>query len=316
MTDHLRSMRLELEKTSAPVPFSLAQRAGRFISSNLAKTTALGAGVGAAAGAAKERSDGGSGVGGAIKGGIIGALGGGAAGRGSRMVRDTKIMNPGVSNLTAAKITAQRMGTNAKRLGQRQRHGFTGYKGDDPGSIGLRSSATSEKRVRLLGARKRDEMLGTSAKRRGAIKRKYDEQIKSVRGEGRAGDAALSAGITSLPGIARGLRKDPRGTAKAMWNEAVGTIPGETGSPGGKLLRRGLAVGLPAAAYGPDLARGDESAEGGRSLSEKVVGMGTGVVGGMMVGGLPIAPALAAGAGLDSAGAALARRASGKKRKQ
>jgi hypothetical protein len=99
----------------------------------------------------------------------------------------------------------------------------------------------------------------------------------------------VAEGITSLPGLARGLHRDPKGTLKAVGREAVS---------GG---RAGLAlgVGVPVALSAPGLAHGDESATGGRSMRRKLVGLGSGIAGGTLAAAVPAVPQLIGTTGLD-----------------
>lgn len=101
--------------------------------------------------------------------------------------------------------------------------------------------------------------------------------------------ANVQAGITNLPGLARGLSQRPKETLKAVGREALS---------GGKA---GLAfgVGVPVALSVPDLAHGDESAYGGRTMRQKVVNLGSGIVGGTLTAGVPFVPQLVGSTGID-----------------
>jgi hypothetical protein len=196
------------------------------------------------------------------------------------------------------------MARGIKRFGQRQVHGFTGAYSKDPGKIGLRGTARSLEKKKLLDARLKDRLKGVKSEaKREKLLKKHEDKIKDLMNEGRLGDRSLEAGVTSLPGIAKGLVKHPKKTLKSVWSETTG---------GGSGLGTTMAVGLPVLASAPELAKGDESAQGGRSMNQKLVGLGTAVGGGMLTAGLPVLPQLAAGIGLDEAGARLAR---GKRKK-
>lgn len=100
---------------------------------------------------------------------------------------------------------------------------------------------------------------------------------------------SVRAGITNLPGIAKGLVRQPKETLKAVGREALSG--GRTGLA--------LGVGVPVALAAPDLAHGDESAQGGRSLRQKVVNLGSGIVGGTLTAGVPVVPQLIGSTGID-----------------
>jgi len=102
---------------------------------------------------------------------------------------------------------------------------------------------------------------------------------------------AVQQGVTSLPGLARGLASRPRETLHAVGQEALS---------GGAATGLGLGVGLPLALAAPDLARGDESAKGGRSLRQKAVGLGAQVAGGALTAGVPVIPGALGGAAIES----------------
>lgn len=101
--------------------------------------------------------------------------------------------------------------------------------------------------------------------------------------------ANVQAGVTSLPGIAKGLVRRPKETIKAVGREAMSG--GRTGLA--------LGVGLPVAFAAPDLAHGDESAQGGRSMRQKLVNVGSGVVGGALTAGVPVLPQMIGSTGVD-----------------
>ena len=156
--ESMRFMRFEIEKSAAPLS-QLAARAGRALSKSPARTAVMGAGVGAAHGAAtadtsRGESRLGKALGGAVKGGIVG----GAVGGAGRAYRDTRLLNPGMSGGKAVGATVKRMGGGIKRFGQRQWHGLTGAHAKDPGKIGLRSTATAEKKKTLARLRHADEL--------------------------------------------------------------------------------------------------------------------------------------------------------------
>jgi hypothetical protein len=250
----------------------------------------VGAGLGAAAGAYKERQQGGSGLGGAVLGGVGGGLVGAGAGGASRVYKDTKLLNPSMSGGQALVESVRRVGGAVKRYGQRQVHGFTGaYKDKD---IGLLGRATAKRRERIAKLRFDDRMAkATTPRQRQSLRKAFDDEVKFIHSEGERGQRSLDAGVTSLPGLVRGFAKDPRQTAGAIINDAGGMGAG-----------LGLGVGLPVAASIPDLARGDESAQGGRSMTQKIVGVGTDTLGGAATMALPTMPMLIAGEAVTQAG--------------
>jgi hypothetical protein len=114
--------------------------------------------------------------------------------------------------------------------------------------------------------------------------------------------AAVAQGITSIPGLARGLTSAPKETLRHVGREAFS---------GGK-AGLALGVGLPVALAAPDLSRGDESATGGRTMRQKLVGFGSNVVGGTLTAGVPIVPQIIGGGVIDG----VANRVLGGKRKE
>ncbi len=264
----------------------------RWITSRPMHGAVLGAAAGGVRGALQEQQPGGPGamhraLGGAVQGAALGA-GAAALGRG---YRDTRLLNPGLSAGQAVGETVASVGRGVKHFGMRQLHGVTGQFADRAGEIGLRSSATSAKKVDLLNRRLGDSISHGDPLPPKTLTR-HRASINELRQEGERGDAALKAGITSLRGVGRGIATAPVQTVKALGREM--------GSGG----RAGLAlsVGLPIATAAPDLARGDESSVGGRSLKQKAVGLGTGLAAGALTAGLPVIPQIAASTGLEAAG--------------
>jgi hypothetical protein len=280
----------EIEKVAAPMGGLV--RAARWLSDSPSRTALITGAAGAAHGAYRERQEGGSGVGGALRGGAQGAALGGAAAGVGRAYRDTRLLNPTLGAGQAITATAQRMGQGVKRFGQRQWHGLTGAYATQPGEIGLRSGATAKQKIHLERLRLEDRLRGASPEQRLRLHEKSMGRRGALREEGQRGDRALAAGVTSLPGIARGIVTQPKATARALWQEAGG------GSP----LGAALMFGVPTALAAPDLLRGDESATGGRTKTQKVLGLGATLATGAAIGGLPIIPQTLAGVGLDTVG--------------
>lgn len=102
---------------------------------------------------------------------------------------------------------------------------------------------------------------------------------------------AVRAGITSLPGLARGVATKPRETLKAVGREALS---------GGATVGLGMGVGVPVAFAAPGLLRGDESSKGGLSVRQKAVNLGTDIAGGALTAGVPIIPGAVGGLALQS----------------
>lgn len=100
----------------------------------------------------------------------------------------------------------------------------------------------------------------------------------------------VAAGITSFPGLARGLVSNPKKTLGAA---AKSTFSGKAGLAAG--------VGIPTAIATPSLLRGDESHEGGQTVRQKLVGYGSNMAGGVLTGGMPIIPGLVGSGIIDSA---------------
>lgn len=286
------------EVTKSATAARALTRAARWLTESPGRTALVGAGVGAAQGALTHGDEG---VGAAaLKGGLRGAAVGGAAGGLGRAYRDTRLLNPALSPGAAVGETAKRIGQGIKDFGKRQIHGFTGAYADQAGEIGMRSRAAASKKIDLL--RKRQADLAAHGELTDKAKKKLVEEAKSLREWGAGGDAALKAGITNIPGIVKGMATRPFSTMKAMGKDMVG---------GGGALGTSVALGLPLAIAAPDLARGDESAQGGRSMRQKLVGVGSGLVGGALTAGVPVLPQLVGGVAVD---AAASKALGGKKR--
>ncbi len=272
-----------LIKEAAPL-MPVVSRAARWLTAGAGRGAAVGAGLGAAHGLAT-RQEGETGLSAAVRGGIrggaVGAVGGGLG----RAYRDTRLLNPGMSAVQGVGATASRIGQGVKNFGKRQLHGLTGAYGDQAGQIGLRSSGTAQKKIDILRERYVDQLAHgeTSAKSHGALLK----HIESLKQTGRIGDASIKAGITNIPGLVRGLAKNPLQTLKAVKNDAL-----SGGSVAGVLAPTALLSA-------PDLAKGDESAKGGRTMRQKVVGVGSGLAASAMTGGMPIIPQQLAYTGVE-----------------
>lgn len=277
----LQAMRDEIEKLAGPS--GVLRSMARFATESAGHGALVGGGLGAALGAYRDRSQGGSGWRGALAGGVAGAGLGAAAGGLGRAYRDTKLLNPALSNAQAVGATGSRMAEGLKRFGRRQVHGFTGRYADQPGAMGM-GNARAYERANLEYLRFKD--LAQHAKP-GELAAKAPDaaaRIKHIYAEGSRSQGMLNAGITNLPGIAKALTGPNRGqTAKQLWHAATG----------GSRLGTTAAVGIPAAAGALDLARGDESSKGGLTKMQKVRNLGVTTGAGLLTGGLPILPQLA-----------------------
>lgn len=274
-----------------PIPF-------RYLTQSPLRTAGIGAAAGGLLGgvhgaATPQEGEGrlGAGLRGAWTGAVRGgALGGGAAALG-RGYRDTRLLDPGSSALGAVGGTARRIAGGLANFGKRQVHGITGKL--DPDAIGMAGNTAAAKKVHLLQRRHLDDMKhapGNSAK----LLADHESQVQSVLGEGRAAQRLRDTGLTNVPGIVRALRSsETRGPAlRAMGAAAVGN-----GVRGGAAF----AVGLPLAINAPNLMRGDESAQGGHTLGQKLRGLGAGVAANSLVGGLPLVPQMVVGGFADTA---------------
>lgn len=102
--------------------------------------------------------------------------------------------------------------------------------------------------------------------------------------------AARDAGITSLPGIAKGLATKPVDTAKAMWRH----------TSGGGRAGTALALGVPAAFAANDLRKGDESAAGGKTVGQKIVRHGAQLGTSVITGGMSLVPGMVTSTALET----------------
>lgn len=270
--DTLIAFRDEIEKQATP---GLA-RVGRIVAPVL-----VGSGVGAAAGALGAGED--NRLSGALAGGVAGGVLGGGGALTARALQDTRLLSQ--APLTAGQTvleTARRAGTGMARFARRQWHGLTGAYAD-PLKTGIQSSAMAAEKEKLLNARFRaKEKKISDPSQLSAARRAHDEEIKALREAGAEGDKDLQAGITSIPGLARGLADSKK--RKQVLERIFHA------NTGGKLLSMGGAFGvaLPTALSAYDLSRGDESAVGGHSIPQKLVNAGANVGVGALTAGLPM----------------------------
>lgn len=251
----------------------------------------IGAGIGGAAGAmsADEGNRVSGAIHGALRGGAIGGLGAGVG----RAYRDTRLLaaskNQPLSAMGAVVPTAQRLGRQAMNFGKRQWYGATGM--GNPDDIRMAGNATSARKARLLDLRAADEMAhAPSLEAKEKLRQNAQSAVKSELESGQRSQALQDAGVTNVPGMAKALW-DPQKRRMAL--RAMGRTMAD--GPGGI----GLSVGLPVAFSAPELLRGDESAQGGKSMTQKVVGLGANLATGAAFGGMPIVPQLALGTAAD-----------------
>ncbi len=268
----------------------LAGRVARKFLGSSARSAAMGAVVGGGLGLASAPEGEGR-----LQHGMRGALTGTAAGAVSGLIGrraiDHTLIHPGATPGQAAMASASSIGTSLKNFGKRQIHGFTGAWGDKPESIGMPGRHVASKKLELAAVRNKDMLArARSPKERERILEKYDEVKKDIIREGSEGDARTRAGITSLPGMAKGLATNPRETSKEMLAAATG----------GSLSGAGLAFGVPLGLSGPGLLKGDESAEGGPTMRRKALMLGANVAGGVATAGLPFIPQFIASGATDA----------------
>lgn len=267
-----------------------AQRVGRFATSVPFQGAVVGSGAGAALGAGSALAQG-EDLGTAARRGVVGGVAGGAlgaaGGAAGRAVRDTKLLNPALSNRQAVVETAKRVGDHAKNFGRRQLHGFTGI--GDPRAMGFQSSALANKKRNVERLRYLDDVKHDGPGFKRFVEHK--KRMKELAEEGARGDRAIEANVTNLPGVAKGLAKRPKETAKALWEETTG----------GSRLGAVGATAVPVAMAAPELMQGDESDQGGLNRKQKLVRLGVGLGSGIATAGLPILPAVAADTLVDRA---------------
>ncbi len=267
----------------------LGTQTARFLSRSPGTGMMLGAGVGAAAGGLKTPQEGQSRLGNAFWGGVGGATVGGGAGSFARNFRDAKLLAAAdggktLTNMQAAGGALRRMGGGISNFTKRQIHGVTGAFDHD--AIGMAGNATSARKVKLLNLREADELAHAPAARHDAIKADFKGQVDAELKAGRGAQELADAGLTTAPGLVRALAKgETRGRAVKAMGKAMLYGPG-----GWK-----ATVAAPLALSVPGLLKGDETATGGQSMGQKVVGLGTMLGTGAVFGGMPIIPQMVAG---------------------
>jgi len=237
-------------------------------------SAALGAGVGAVGNIGREalRKDGEPKdyLRAGLRGAAVGGVAAGGAAMGSGAVRDTMLLTGKKSIPGAIAGTAKRGVTSATNFAKRQVHGVTGLGNAD--AIGMGGVAKAKRTNALHALRDAD------AAKRGI---KIDPAASAARAKevlqgGASQQAARDAGYTTLPGIAKAFKKDPKAAAKGLWENSTG------GSTVGKAM-----VALPAAMAAKEAVTGDKDLkQRGRNVASNIAMVGAGVLG----GGLPLIP--------------------------
>jgi len=272
---------------------STARSGAGTLARRLLKSPSSAAAVGAAGGAAigggrealrkKEPGEGGHLLRSTLRGAGAGAALGGGLAAGAGAVRDTRLLQAakGDKSTVAAGIkgTVGRAAKGVQQFGKRQIHGVTG-KFKDSLTDGLKG------KVHLEKLRIRDELkhVADPAQRKELLKQ-YKGTRRGLATELKSQNKAVAAGITSVPGVLKGMATSPLQTSKAMWDRGTG---------GGSKAGLAFGLGVPLAMAAPDLAKGDESGTGGASMKQKLVRHGGMVTTGMLTGGLPIIPGMIA----------------------
>lgn len=284
----------ELRKTAWSLPKNLGA-----IGAGMGVGVGLGGAVGAAAGGSHDYQEAkrqgattgqalGSSIGGVLRGGAKGAVIGGAAGGAAGALGHA--LNPVVAENVRKNLTNR---SAFARFGQRQVHGLTGYTPDG----GLSSLHMGpEQRMPAVTAAKAE----LEAARTGKDVRTLSDKLlrrSSVEGADIRANRAQSSydahkniherGMTSLPGVARALRKDPLGATRAAARDQLA---------GTSLPMKALTVGAPAAQLGAAAMQNpnDLNAQGqtkGQALGESA----TSLASGLLLGPLPLATQIAAG---------------------
>lgn len=275
------------------IPPNAGARLFRTLASSANRGALTGAALGGASGLVAAPQEGDTRLHQAMRRAVIGGAAGGLAGAAGRASIDYRLLHPEAGIAQTAGGVARLTGKAVQNFGKRQVHGLTGAHGDAPHLIGLDSSQTAGKRLHLADLRAADKMRLAPAGEHAKIRSELVRKKQDIARIGIEGDQKLRAGLTNLPGIARGLANAPVDTGKAMWHAATG----------GGAEAKALALGLPTAAALPSLMRGDESAEGGPSMGHKVRALGANVAGGIATAGLPILPQVGSGLAIDIASA-------------
>lgn len=288
--DELRSMRRELVKTA-----NVGRLMMRYTRPLVARAGAIpgavvGAGLGAGTGVAGEALSGGNNYGGAaLRGAAIGGLAGGVSGGTIAKAKDINILT-GKRGLELAKEMGSRTRQRLSQFGKAQVHGLTGWKpkGGGPEALGLANRNRGRDQARIALARGKERIEGvTDAKKLQKLRASSIGATREALRRGEMGEEVYQAGLTSIPGVVKGLVRDPKKTLGTAYRAAKA---------------QGLkgAIGIPAALGAAEIAGGTEATEVGGGFVGDVAGMG-------LAGAMPILPQTVAWSALSSAGRAAGR---------
>lgn len=288
----------------APATIAAMSRATKGFGAGAGMGGLVGGAGGAAIGgvhAAREAHEQGAGVGGSVwaglggarrgfvRGALVGTAAGGAAG-------------------AAAPALAGRLGGHsllrgASNFGQRQVHSLTGV--GDAAYVRSIGGGAADAHDRLRGA---NQMLARAKDPKAAGKAR--NEIVAARRSFQAGVRSEERGLTSIPGYAKALLKDPRGTLttglKDQWHSM---------GAGGKALM----FGAPVAGVANELRQGEDPSGEQRGRFERAGRLAGGAASGMLMP-ISIAGDLAAGgamsAGLGKGGKFLDRALEGLRKRR
>lgn len=302
------------------VPPSFLESAGRAIA-RPGRSALIGAGAGAALNMGREAFRSGDDsprnyVGAGVSGALVGAAAGGAVGGLGKAVHNTMLLNPALRGAGAGEIaaaSARHIGSGASDFAQRQFHGLTGYGGKDLpylDRIGIHGVHAGEQEAALEKLRHADILdfknrkamqIADPAKRDLVLQQnkvKADEVLKGkvegARSSGELNQKFQELGMTSMPGSLKAVVTNPREASKVLWKQMTGG-----GGPSGMAMGLGFGLGVPAAFAINDIRKGDESATGGKTVGQKLLGAGVNTGVGIATGGVGLIPQFIAGTAID-----------------
>lgn len=218
---------------------------------------------------------------GAQLGGAIGGVAGGAA----------SLLSPAKAEAARRALSTTRVPLvgSASRFAQRQVHGLTGW---TPEGLGTRDAlaqigmGSSLREGRVLEAQKGLEearAAGAGAKRtlsdrvlgRSGVEGS-EARLRSARESLSAADEAERRGLTSIPGMVSGLRRDPLGTLRSAAKNELG------GSPSAVAMQ----VGLPGLAMARELTKKEDPENPGKY--RRAASMGLQAAGNVLLSPLPM----------------------------
>lgn len=267
----------------------------RYMAHNLGRTAGLGGLIGGGLGVAREAASGKEQkdyLSAALRGGVGGAALGAAAGGIAGAANDVRLLSPGLrGGKETAIATLKHLGEGVSNFGRRQVHGLTGHGAGDAAyldRIGIMGAGTSARQAALTKLRAADHAALTPSKAPKILDTAISRS-KQIMGEGAVNQRVRDANLTNLPGVARGMVMNPRESAKALWDHA--RQGGTTGLA--------LGLGVPAAIGAADIAKGDETSSGGRSVRSKLLQHGANIGTGFAFAGLPVMSQMVTGMGVD-----------------